>query len=71
MKQVFKLDHHTITYHGNGVYTLKADEGYVLKNTMGSTGDEVTTNDYTKWDAVEAPKEVSKPERKKRAKSRK
>ena len=31
MKQVFKFDHKTVIYHGNGQYTVTADNGFILR----------------------------------------
>ena len=58
-EQVFKFDHHTVTYHGGGRYTLKADEGYQLTDGKQQVG-EVETKDYTRWKAVAAPADAPK-----------
>ena len=62
-EQVFKFSHMTAVYHGNGQYTLTADEGYVLQS-----GDEqvheVKTKDYTQWKAVAAPADAPKVKKK-------
>lgn len=53
-EQVFKFSHMTAVYHGNGQYTLTADEGYVLQSGDKQVR-EVKTMDYTQWKAVAAP----------------
>ena len=68
-EQVFKFSHMTAVYHGNGQYTLTADEGYVLQSGDKQVR-EVKTKDYTQWHAIEAPtnekpKKKSKPTAKK------
>ena len=68
-EQTFKFDHMTAVYHGNGQYTLTADEGYVLQSGDKQVR-EVKTKDYTQWKAIEAPanekpKKKSKPTAKK------
>ena len=58
-EQVFKFSHMTAVYHGNGQYTLTADEGYVLQSGDKQVR-EVKTKDYTKWKTIEAPAEAPK-----------
>ena len=58
-EQVFKFSHMTAVYHGNGQYTLTADEGYVLQSGDKQVR-EVKTKDYTQWKAVAAPVTASK-----------
>lgn len=53
-EQTFKFNHMTAVYHGNGQYTLTADEGYVLQSGDKQVR-EVKTKDYTQWKAVAAP----------------
>lgn len=53
-KQTFKFDHMTAVYHGEGQYTLTADDGYVLQSGDKQSR-EVLTKDYTRWKAVAAP----------------
>lgn len=65
-EQRFKFDHMTAVYHGNGQYTLTADEGYVLQSGDKQVR-EVKTKDYTQWHAIEAPAAAPKP---KKAKSK-
>ena len=55
------MSHHTVTYHGDGRYTLTADAGYVLQNTSGEQYVKTETKDYTQWTAVEGkPKRVTR-----------
>ena len=58
-EQVFKFSHMTAVYHGNGQYTLTADEGYVLQSGDKQVR-EVKTKDYTQWKTIEAPAEAPK-----------
>lgn len=58
-EQTFKFDHMTAVYHGNGQYTLTADEGYVLQSGNKQVR-EVKTKDYTQWHAIEAPTDAPK-----------
>lgn len=63
-EQRFKFDHMTAVYHGNGQYTLTADEGYQL--TDGKKQEkEVKTKDYTRWKSVAAPADAPKAKKKK------
>ena len=59
-EQTFKFSHMTAVYHGSGQYTLTADEGYVLQSGDKQVR-EVKTKDYTKWHAIEAPADATKP----------
>ena len=59
-EQKFKVDHMTAVYHGNGQYTLTADEGYVLHSGDKQVR-EVKTRDYTQWNAVVVPADAPKP----------
>lgn len=63
MEQNFKFDHHTVTYHGGGRYTLTADEGYLLQSGNGQPVRQAETKDYTQWHAIEAPAEAPKTEK--------
>ena len=65
-EQTFKFDHMTAIYHGNGQYTLTADEGYVLQSGDKQVR-EVKTKDYTQWHTIEASANAPKP---KKAKSK-
>ena len=53
MKQVFKFDHKTVIYHGNGQYTVTADHGFVLReqgtNSLTATAN---TRDYSRFEAI-------------------
>ena len=62
-EQVFKFSHMTAVYHGNGQYTLTADEGYVLQSGDKQVH-EVKTKDYTQWKAVAAPATAPKAKKK-------
>ena len=60
MKQVFKFDHKTVIYHGNGQYTVTADHGFVLReqgtNSLTATAN---TRDYSRFEAI-ANEEIHK-----------
>ena len=62
-EQVFKFSHMTAVYHGNGQYTLTADEGYVLQSGDKQVR-EVKPKDYTQWKAVAAPAAAPKAKKK-------
>lgn len=53
MKQVFKFDHKTVIYHGNGQYTVTADHGFILReqgtNSLTATAN---TRDYSRYEAI-------------------
>lgn len=53
MKQVFKFDHKTVIYHGNGQYTVTADHGFILReqgtNILTATAN---TRDYSRFEAI-------------------
>ena len=53
MKQVFKFDHKTVIYHGNGQYTVTADHGFILReqgtNSLTATAN---TRDYSRFEAI-------------------
>ena len=53
MKQIFKLTNRTAIYHGNGKYTVIADEGFALRGKNGMLCKEITTTDYNQFEAVE------------------
>ena len=55
----------TVVYHGNGQYTLTADEGYVLQSGDKQVR-EVKTKDYTQWTAIETPADAPKAKNTKR-----
>ena len=69
MEQVFKFTHHTVIYHGDGQYTLKADNGYLLQQGDCQPVAKAETKDYTQWHAVEAPEEQQAEVKIKRAKN--
>lgn len=60
MKQVFKFDHKTVIYHGNGQYTVTADHGFVLReqgtNSLTATAN---TSDYSRYEVI-ADEEIQK-----------
>ena len=62
MKQVFKFDHKTVIYHGNGQYTVTADHGFVLReqgtNSLTATAN---TRDYSRFEAI-ANEEIQEQE---------
>lgn len=53
MKQVFKFDHKTVIYHGNGQYTVTADHGFILReqgtNSLTATAN---TRDYSRFEVI-------------------
>jgi hypothetical protein len=53
MKQIFKLTNRTAIYHGNGKYTVIADEGFALRGKNGMLCKEITTTDYNQLEVVE------------------
>jgi hypothetical protein len=53
MKQIFKLANRTAIYHGNGKYTVIADEGFALRGKNGMLCKEITTTDYNQLEVVE------------------
>ena len=53
MKQIFKLTNRTVIYHGNGKYTVIADEGFALRGKNDMLCKEITTTDYNKFEVVE------------------
>ena len=53
MKQVFKFDHKTVIYHGNGQYTVTADHGFILREQgTGSLTATANTRDYSRFEAI-------------------
>lgn len=62
MKQVFKFDHKTVIYHGNGQYTVTADHGFILReqgtNSLTATAN---TRDYSRFEAI-ANEEIQEQE---------
>ena len=53
MKQIFKLTNRTVIYHGNGKYTVIADEGFALRGKTGMLYKEIATTDYNQFEVVE------------------
>ena len=53
MKQVFKFDHKTVIYHGNGQYTVTADHGFILREQgTGNLSLTAYTRDYSRYEAI-------------------
>lgn len=53
MKQVFKFDHKTVIYHGNGQYTVTADHGFILREQgTGNLTATANTRDYSRFEAI-------------------
>ena len=53
MKQVFKFDHKTVIYHGNGQYTVTADHGFILREQgTGNLSLTAYTRDYSRFEAI-------------------
>ena len=53
MKQVFKFDHKTVIYHGNGQYTLTADHGFILREQgTGNLSLTAYTSDYSRYEVI-------------------
>ena len=62
MKQVFKFDHKTVIYHGNGQYTVTADHGFILReqgtNSLTATAN---TRDYSRFEAIADEGQLNTP----------
>ena len=53
MKQVFKFDHKTVIYHGNGQYTVTADHGFILREQgTGNLSLTAYTREYSRFEAI-------------------
>ena len=53
MKQVFKFDHKTVIYHGNGQYTVTADHGFILREQgTGNLSLTAYTRDYSRYEVI-------------------
>ena len=53
MKQVFKFDHKTVIYHGNGQYTVTADHGFILREQgTGNLSLTAYTSDYSRYEVI-------------------
>ena len=62
MKQVFKFDHKTVIYHGNGQYTVTADHGFILREQgTGNLSLTAYTRDYSRFEAI-ANEEIQEQE---------
>ena len=62
MKQVFKFDHKTVIYHGNGQYTVTADHGFILREQgTGNLSLTAYTRDYSRFEAIADDGQLSTP----------
>ena len=62
MKQVFKFDHKTVIYHGNGQYTVTADHGFILREQgTGNLSLTAYTRDYSSYEVI-ADEEIQEHE---------
>lgn len=62
MKQVFKFDHKTVIYHGNGQYTVTADHGFILREQgTGNLSLTAYTRDYSRYEVI-ADEEIQEHE---------
>ena len=53
MEQIFKFDHKTVIYHGNGQYTVTADHGFILREKgSGNLSLTAYTRDYSRYEAI-------------------
>lgn len=53
MKQVFKFDHKTVIYNGNGQYTVTADHGFILREQgTGNLSLTAYTRDYSRYEVI-------------------
>lgn len=62
MKQVFKFDHKTVIYNGNGQYTVTADHGFILReqgtNSLTATA---YTRDYSRYEVIADEGQLNTP----------
>ena len=62
MKQVFKFDHKTVIYHGNGQYTVTADHGFILREQgTGNLSLTANTRDYSRYEVIADEGQLSTP----------
>ena len=62
MKQVFKFDHKTVIYHGNGQYTVTADHGFILREQgTGNLSLTAYTSDYSRYEVIADEGQLSTP----------
>lgn len=62
MKQVFKFDHKTVIYHGNGQYTVTADHGFILREQgTGNLSLTAYTRDYSRFEAIADEGQLNTP----------
>ena len=62
MKQVFKFDHKTVIYHGNGQYTVTADHGFILREQgTGNLSLTAYTRDYSRYEVIADEGQLSTP----------
>lgn len=62
MKQVFKFDHKTVIYHGNGQYTVTADHGFILREQgTGNLSLTAYTRDYYRYEVIADEGQLNTP----------
>lgn len=62
MKQVFKFDHKTVIYHGNGQYTVTADHGFILREQgTGNLSLTAYTRDYSRYEVIADEGQLNTP----------
>ena len=62
MKQVFKFDHKTVIYHGNGQYTVTADHGFILREQgTGNLSLTAYTSDYSRYEVIADEGQLNTP----------
>ena len=62
MKQVFKFDHKTVIYHGNGQYTVTADNGFILREQgTGNLSLTAYTSDYSRYEVIADEGQLNTP----------
>lgn len=62
MKQVFKFDHKTVIYNGNGQYTVTADHGFILREQgTGNLSLTAYTRDYSRYEVIADEVQLSTP----------
>lgn len=62
MQQVFKFDHKTVIYHGNGQYTVTADHGFILREQgTGNLSLTAYTRDYYRYEVIADEGQLNTP----------
>ena len=62
MKQVFKFDHKTVIYNGNGQYTVTADHGFILREQgTGNLSLTAYTSDYSRYEVIADEGQLNTP----------